>query len=245
MTSSLSNAKCTGMEITLPRMPKAGPEFFATNSVSQLNAWPQTSLSELGVLPFPMQYDQTTDRYTVSGWSAVLAEVAHALLEADEVVITGNHEFAEELDSLQIILSNCIRASVKLHTPTPIADPLVTETRARRVSIVIGVSLPVPATTSLSGYELVVCMCDTPSVAMFSSPSQAIALPVTSDGWRLSHVAFHRLLDIESEQSASYHYEELFEDTSLLSRPLCSVIARLLRQVKIQRESNSLRALTR
>jgi hypothetical protein len=67
---------------------------------------------------------------------------------------------------------------------------------------------------------------------MFDLTSGAAILPISSRGWKLSHIAFRRLLDIETEQSASYQYDEMFPTTPCLSRPLCSILALVLRSAR-------------
>ncbi|WP_075292015.1 hypothetical protein [Pararhizobium arenae] len=224
----------------------AGPEFFATNPVSQLMAWPQDSLSRLGSLSFPMRYDPASDRYSATTWTSALAEIGLAISRARQVTLTGSHRFNEELQALQLILSSHVRAQVdlldsnencRLESTGPSMQ--IAPRRTTDILIVFG-ELCGAFAEKVTESTLMVYLCENVRTEMFAMPNNAVALPISSSGWRLSHVAFHRLLDIEAEQSRSYMYGELFENGQGQSRPICFVTTQILRFIKLSHQARKI-----
>ena len=233
----------TDVKSPLPRRAnRAGPEFFAKNSVTQLREWPREALSELGPLPFPMRYDQAHDRYNATEWSGSTADIGRTLAEADEVIVIGNQRFADQLQTLQIVLANALHCPVELlqcwddrspghvRSSSPDSPPL-SETGSMRVIVTLG-RTPTPHALGFDAASLLVCITDEVIPPIFDVSKDAVVLPVSSGGWKLSHIAFHRLLDIETEQAASYQYGRMYEDKLLMARPLCSILALVLRAVR-------------
>ncbi len=65
---------------------RVGPEFFAQNTVSDLECWTDFELENAGRLTEPMVYSQSTDRYEPISWESAFALIAkhlHALPSPD------------------------------------------------------------------------------------------------------------------------------------------------------------------
>ncbi len=58
---------------------KAGPEFFAAHTVTELAAWPDYALEDQGRLTDPMVYDEATDKYVPISWPDAFAMVGRTL----------------------------------------------------------------------------------------------------------------------------------------------------------------------
>jgi molybdopterin-dependent oxidoreductase alpha subunit len=71
-----NGAKATTWEITNRR---AEPAFFAGHRVSDLEAWPDHDLEELGRLTHPMRWDAETDKYVPVSWQDAFAEIGREL----------------------------------------------------------------------------------------------------------------------------------------------------------------------
>jgi molybdopterin-dependent oxidoreductase alpha subunit len=71
-----NGAKAVSWEATAKRTT---PEFFATQTVSELWTWPDFDLENEGRLTYPMVYDRTTDRYLPISWEAALTRIGAAL----------------------------------------------------------------------------------------------------------------------------------------------------------------------
>ena len=71
-----NGAKAITWESTSKR---AGPEFFARNSVADLWKWPDHDLEDQGRLTHPMIYDPSTDRYVAIEWAEAFARIGDEL----------------------------------------------------------------------------------------------------------------------------------------------------------------------
>jgi molybdopterin-dependent oxidoreductase alpha subunit len=71
-----NGAKATAWEATSLR---AGAEFFAAHSLSELRQWPDHNLEQQGRLTEPLRYDAATDRYVATPWAQAFAEIGAQL----------------------------------------------------------------------------------------------------------------------------------------------------------------------
>ncbi len=71
-----NGAKATAWEITSLR---AGPEFFAQHTVSELRDWADHDLEQQGRLTHPMRHDAASDKYVVVSWQEAFAEIGREL----------------------------------------------------------------------------------------------------------------------------------------------------------------------
>ncbi|WP_042305781.1 FdhF/YdeP family oxidoreductase [Paraburkholderia terrae] len=80
-----SGAKATAWDTTSRRVD---PEFFASRTVSELEAWHDHDLEEAGRLCAPMRWDAATDRYVETTWEHAFGEIGRELraLDPDSVV---------------------------------------------------------------------------------------------------------------------------------------------------------------
>ena len=74
-----NGAKATTWEITHRRADAA---FFSAHRVSELEAWPDHDLEELGRLTHPMRWDPETDKYLPVSWQDAFTEIG-ARIESD------------------------------------------------------------------------------------------------------------------------------------------------------------------
>jgi hypothetical protein len=189
-----------------------------------------------------MRYEESCDRYNAIEWSGVTSEIGQALAIADEVVIIGNQALSEELVAFQLVIASTLHCPVELlqcwddrspgHVRSSSTEEAASPSEAsNRVIFTLG-RTPTPRALGFDHTGLLVCLADEVSPTMFDLTNGAAVLPISSRGWKLSHIAFHRLLDIETEQSASYQYHEMFLTTPCLSRPLCSILALVLKSAR-------------
>jgi molybdopterin-dependent oxidoreductase alpha subunit len=80
-----NGAKATAWDTTSKRV---NPEFFATHTVSELNAWHDYDLEEAGRLTAPLRYDADTDKYVEVSWEEAFEDIARELntFDPDSVV---------------------------------------------------------------------------------------------------------------------------------------------------------------
>jgi formate dehydrogenase major subunit len=80
-----SGAKATAWDLTSHRV---GPEFFASHTVTELEAWHDHDLEEAGRLCAPMRWAAATDRYVETTWEHAFGEIGRELraLDPDSVV---------------------------------------------------------------------------------------------------------------------------------------------------------------
>lgn len=71
-----NGAKATAWELTQQR---AGADFFAQHSLTELRHWSDHALESAGRLTEPLRYDAASDRYVPVTWDAALAEIGHTL----------------------------------------------------------------------------------------------------------------------------------------------------------------------
>jgi len=71
-----SGAKATAWEITSKTI---GADFFARNTVRELERWHDHDLEEAGRLTVPLRYDSTIDRYVEMPWDQAFAEIGAQL----------------------------------------------------------------------------------------------------------------------------------------------------------------------
>ena len=75
--------------------------------------------------------------------------------------------------------------------------------------------------------------------ARFDRLCPAYVAPMSTNGWSLSHVAFRRLLDIETELSFDRSYSEMFDQPDRYARPLCLILAELFKTLHLTRAAKS------
>jgi hypothetical protein len=221
----------------------AGLEFFARNPVSMLKCTSREDLADLGALSFPLIYDATTDRYEVTEWTVALAKVGHALADSDRVVVIGHQSDTEELRSLQFLLASSLTAPIALmqcwddrnpgHVWSSTSDGQVDVDAHHSVVISVG-RTPLPSTLGIESHAMLVTISDEVTPSMFEISGSAIVLPATREGWRLSHNAIFRLLDVETELSTNASYPEMFGDPGA-ARPICSITSEILKYSKARR----------
>ncbi|MBQ0131830.1 MAG: FdhF/YdeP family oxidoreductase [Comamonas sp.] len=71
-----NGAKATAWELTGQR---AGPDFFAQHTLSELRTWSDHALESTGRLTEPLRYDADSDRYVPIAWESAMAEIGQAL----------------------------------------------------------------------------------------------------------------------------------------------------------------------
>lgn len=215
--------------------------FFARHRVSELRHWPAERLESLGAIPFPVGYCGQSDRYETKVWGDVLLQIADAIASCDVITVISGSSSSSELDSVQTLVHHHTRRSVEVircfgdtgpgHIWSSTAENKTEpDIGARRVLIALGTVPPLQELgvfsncTSLFIHEHLV-------PAMFALPGKAFAVPMSRGGWKLSHIAFHRLLEIETELSFGDNYRRMFDETGSFSRPLCFIVAELLKAV--------------
>lgn len=75
-----NGAKATAWEATSLR---AGPEFFASHTVTELLGWRDYDLEQSGRFTVPMRWDATTDRYAEVSWEHAFNEIGAELRKLD------------------------------------------------------------------------------------------------------------------------------------------------------------------
>jgi hypothetical protein len=237
--------------LTPPR-ETAGPVFFATHSVSDLKHWDAERLRHLGTLPFPMGHSRESDRYEIKLWGEVLAIVADAINRCKVVTLVGSSASASELSTLQTLFHHHTGKTVELmecsgecgpgHVWSSTAEgQMEPVTDVERVVIALG---SVPSMLKLGGF----CNCTTLFVhevltpGMFELAGPAFVVPLSRSGWKLSHIAFHRLLDIETELSSEQTYRGMFDDATSFARPLCFILAELFKMIRGKRAEQAVEA---
>ncbi|GHD09552.1 FdhF/YdeP family oxidoreductase [Tianweitania populi] len=78
-----NGAKATFWELTTKR---AGPDFFAQHTATELQTWPDYDLEATGRLTHPMRFNHETDRYEPVSWGKAFAEIGRELsaIRADD-----------------------------------------------------------------------------------------------------------------------------------------------------------------
>jgi molybdopterin-dependent oxidoreductase alpha subunit len=71
-----NGAKATAWDITTHR---ATPDFFTKHTVSELQAWPDYDLEQVGRLTRPLRYDPASDKYRIVSWDVAFAEIGREL----------------------------------------------------------------------------------------------------------------------------------------------------------------------
>ncbi|MCI4660789.1 MAG: FdhF/YdeP family oxidoreductase [Neomegalonema sp.] len=71
-----NGVKAVAWEATSAR---AGPEFFAAHTLSQLREWSDHDLEKQGRLTHPLRYDPASDRYEPIAWEDAFTQIAEAL----------------------------------------------------------------------------------------------------------------------------------------------------------------------
>jgi hypothetical protein len=217
---------------------RAGQDFFTTHSVSSLREWPRERMRALGQLTLPMSYSLVADRYDVRPWASVLAEAAMALIEAEVITLIGRQSAGGDLESLQTLLHHHSGRRVELFqcsndtgsgyvwSSKPEEDAPVKE--SFRTTLVIG-QTPSPEVLGIDFSGFLINVQDHVVQNMFEVNRVGVVLPVSAGGWKLSHGACHRLLDTEMELSNDPKYQELYHDPTNFARPLCLIVAEVLK----------------
>ncbi|MDS7598506.1 hypothetical protein [Agrobacterium tumefaciens] len=216
---------------------KAGPAFFATHSVSQLRQWPSEALDRLGTMPFPMRYDACADRYNAVEWTSILAEVGRSLARAEKVILDGAPELFDELNALQLIMSDVLSCPVVFQQWEESFD--ADETENRRVVILLGSTVPVVSNLGNGNDDLLVCLCEKVPAAMFFVSERAVVLPIAPNRWRLTPVVFHRLLRMDSTTLQRHQFQDFHASSNDLSQPLSSVLAQIIKYILIEDQRRS------
>jgi len=68
---------------------------------------------------------------------------------------------------------------------------------------------------------------------MFEGAGPKFILPLTAGGWRISHIAFRRLLDIERGLYDEREFDHHQDCVKTFARPLCEIVCELLRKIKL------------
>ncbi|MEF7615742.1 FdhF/YdeP family oxidoreductase [Aquincola sp. MAHUQ-54] len=71
-----NGAKATAWELTDQR---AGPAFFSSHTLTELETWSDHDLEAAGRLTVPMRWDARTDRYVETGWDEAFEAIGQAL----------------------------------------------------------------------------------------------------------------------------------------------------------------------
>ncbi|GAB2830577.1 FdhF/YdeP family oxidoreductase [Actinocorallia aurea] len=82
---------------------RAGPEFFAAHTVTELRTWSDHALEAAGRLTEPMAYDPVTDRYVPIGWDeafAVVGDTLRGLASPDEAAFYTSGRLSNEASFL-------------------------------------------------------------------------------------------------------------------------------------------------
>lgn len=226
----------------------AGPDFFSSHTVTELKHWPSGLFAERRLLTTPMLYDAGSDRYRGHTWQTALSRLGEALVDARLIIIVGNRMASADLEALQGILASWTSCPVDLllciddHSSGHVRLSVDREPTAeqaiggRTVLLTVG-NVPPPSVLDVDAYDQMVCVSDQVSAGMFQVTHGSMILPLKSDGWRLSHIAFHRLIDIEEEQIFSREYAN--EDLVRGALPLCSIIAETRRNFMSFRHKRS------
>ncbi|WP_333587952.1 FdhF/YdeP family oxidoreductase [Phenylobacterium sp.] len=75
-----NGAKATIWDLT-PR--RAGPDFFASHTLTELRTWTDYELEQAGRLTDPLRYDAASDRYVPCDWAEAFAAIGGRLREID------------------------------------------------------------------------------------------------------------------------------------------------------------------
>ncbi|AUC13477.1 hypothetical protein ACI2J5_23385 [Agrobacterium pusense] len=236
------NLRTFDLPFDLERPPEeAGPMFFAKHRVSELRRWPAERLESMGAIPFPVGYCGQSDRYETKVWGDVFLQVAYAIASCDVISVIGSSSSSSELEGVQTLLHHhtrrpveviecfgdtkpgCIWSSTDENQNEPDFD-------ARRVAIALGTVPPLHELGVFSNCTALFIH-EHLAPAMFALSGKAFAVPMSRGGWKLSHIAFHRLLEIGTELSCGDDYRRMFDETDSFSRPLCFIVAELLNAV--------------
>lgn len=229
----------------MPCDERAGPVFFATHRATDLRNWPSDRLRQLGPIVFPLAYSPHDDRYEVKVWGEILGHVARAIDECEVVTLAGNDLASCELERLQALFHHHAGKMVELMQCSGESCPghvgsYTNEAQAesaatgKRVVIALG-GMPSGRDLGLFEQSTTLFIHEHLVPAMFEISGPTFVVPLSRGGWKLSHIAFHRLLDIETEMLAANCYKRMFEEADNFSRPLCLVLAELLSMVRGKR----------
>ncbi|HMP62047.1 MAG TPA: CbbBc protein, partial [Phenylobacterium sp.] len=75
-----NGAKATIWDFT-PR--RAGPDFFASHTLTELRTWTDYELEQAGRLTDPLRYDAASDRYVPCAWAEAFAAIGGRPRESD------------------------------------------------------------------------------------------------------------------------------------------------------------------
>jgi molybdopterin-dependent oxidoreductase alpha subunit len=124
-----NGAKATAWEITSHR---AGPDFFARHTVTELLGWRDHDLEQAGRLTQPMRYDAALDRYVPVAWDAAFADIGsrlRAVADRKRVVFYGSGRCSNEASYLYGLFArlygnnNLPDSSNMCHETTSVALP--------------------------------------------------------------------------------------------------------------------------
>jgi molybdopterin-dependent oxidoreductase alpha subunit len=121
-------AKATTWEITTRR---ATPEFFAAHRVTELEAWADHDLEELGRLTEPLRWDPASDRYRPVSWPDAFREIGDELksLDPDSAVFYTSGRASLEASYMYALMArlygtnNLPDSSNMCHESTSVALP--------------------------------------------------------------------------------------------------------------------------
>ena len=99
-----SGAKATAWETTSKRID---PAFFERHTVTELEAWGDHELEDLGRLTVPLRWDAASDRYREVGWDTAFAEIGAALraMEREHVVFYSSGRASLETSYMYSLLA--------------------------------------------------------------------------------------------------------------------------------------------
>ncbi|RRH73020.1 FdhF/YdeP family oxidoreductase [Falsigemmobacter faecalis] len=123
-----NGAKATFWELTSKR---AGPDFFARHTVTELLEWSDYELENSGRLTHPLRYDPQSDRYVGTSWEAAFAEIGAQMqaFEREAVVFYASGRAALETSYMYQLLArlygnnNLPDSSNMCHETTSVALP--------------------------------------------------------------------------------------------------------------------------
>lgn len=125
-----SGAKATAWDLTTER---AGPEFFAAHTLTELEGWSDYELEKAGRLTEPLRFNPATDRYEPVDWATAFAEIGARLkalrINPDQTVFYASGRASLEASFMYQLLAriygtnNLPDSSNMCHESTSVALP--------------------------------------------------------------------------------------------------------------------------
>jgi molybdopterin-dependent oxidoreductase alpha subunit len=123
-----NGAKATAWELTTKTVPD---DLFAKHTVSELRAWPDYNLEEVGRLTRPMRYDSASDRYVPCDWDEAFRAIGTELqaMDPEKVVLYSSGRTSLEASYMYALFgrlygtNNFPDSSNMCHESTSVALP--------------------------------------------------------------------------------------------------------------------------